>query len=608
MKKSGENYLWESDQVMDQIWEFVSFVIEYLPIAIFYSIILVIIFYYLKDRRQKQHAILRTHPILGKMRYVFEMIGPEFRQYWFFGDKEGKPVDRDTQETIAKAGKYASTVIGFGSKKDFNKPSFYLSNGMFPKNKEELRVDNAENIPTYVYQILNETLIDRKEKRHKSNIQPWLLQKEDEIVIGKNSPNPFRVNGFIGVSAMSYGALSKSAVKALSQGVAIAAGSYMNTGEGGISPYHLSKMYKPVKEPNQEGIYKKIYHIIDEMGMASNFDLYEKFHKKQEEYASFGTVLQEMIAEGWISESHAPLIFQVGSGLFGARKDGVYNEEEFIKNASRPEVKAIEMKLAQGAKVRGGKLPKEKITPEIAEIRGVGMGKDVESPNRFPLFEDMDGLFHWIEHWKSITKKPVGIKVVAGHRGSFEELVKRMKESGQGPDFITIDGGEGGTGATYQGMADSLGLPIYSGLMILNETLEKYGIRDRVTIIASGMLATADKMAIALALGADLINVARAAMNTIGCINSHRCNTNHCPVGVTTHIPNLEKGLVVEEKRYRTANYLATMRQEVFMLGASCGVPTPASLNKKHVVFHEPNGVVRTVDELHEILEKKAVQ
>src|SRR5690625_3572336 len=208
----------------------------------------------------------------------------------------------------------------------------------------------------------------------------------------------------------------------------------------------------------------------------------------------------------------------------------------------RPEVKAIEMKLAQGAKVRGGKLPKEKITPKIAEIRGIEMGRDVESPNRFPLFNDLDGLFHWITHWQKITGKPVGIKIVAGDNDSFEELAQYMKETGKHPDFISVDGAEGGTGATYQEMADRLGLPVFSGLYILDQTLRKYGVRDKVKIIASGMLATADKMAIALSLGADLIYVARAAMNTVGCINAAKCHTNLCPVGVTSYLLQLVSG------------------------------------------------------------------
>lgn len=563
--------------------------LKVLPFILFYGLILLLIYLYLKDKYQNQHSILKTHPLLGRLRYIFEMIGPEFRQYWFLNDKEGRPIDRDTQETIAKAGKYANTVIGFGSKKDFSKTDFYLSNSMFPLNVDELQVDNSSPITTYTYQIINESITSRKEKRNQKIIKPWHLTQDDSVVIGREREHPFKVKGLIGISAMSYGALSKSAVKALSQGVAISGGSFMNTGEGGISPYHLSKVYRIVEGAMvpSERLSRKIFSYIKEYPHASNFELEKKFgdHAK--------VTVQDLLEKGVLEEKGADLIFQVGSGLFGARKDGKYCEETFLKNALRPEVKAIEIKLAQGAKVRGGKLPKEKITKEIAEIRGVEMGKDVESPNRFPLFSDMEGLFKLITHWQKITGKPVGIKVVAGDDHSFDELAIHIKETGDTPDFISIDGAEGGTGATYQEMADGLGLPIFSGILILDQTLRRYGIRDNIKIIASGMLATANKMATALSLGADLIYVARAAMNTVGCINAGKCHTNLCPVGITSHLPHLEAGLAVEEKRFRTANYLTTMREGLFMLGASCGIDSPTKFNLKHITLRKSDNDVK---------------
>src|SRR5690625_1483367 len=569
-------------------------IFKLLPLIIFYGLIILIIYLFIKDKYQKQHAILKTHPILGRLRYIFEMIGPEFRQYWFLNDKEGRPVDRDTMETIAKAGKYANTVIGFGSKKDFSKTSFYLTNSMFPLNVDELSVDNDPPIKTYTYQILNESLTSRKEKLNQTVVKPWYLTDENQIIIGKDREHPFHVKGLVGVSAMSYGALSKSAVKALAQGVAISGGSFMNTGEGGISPYHLSKVYE-INNANQElvdRLSEKIVDFVTENPNCSHFDLENRFGK--------GVMfhVDQLVSQQVLTEKKPDLIFQIGSGLFGARKDGKYCEETFLTNALRPEVKAIELKLAQGAKVRGGKLPKEKITPEIAKIRGIEMGKDVESPNRFPLFNDLDGLFHWITHWQEITGKPVGIKVVAGDNNSFESFARHMKKTGQGPDFIAIDGAEGGTGATYQEMADSLGLPIYSGIHILNNTLRKYGVRDQVKIFASGMLATADKMAVALALGADLIYVARAAMNTVGCINAAKCHTNLCPVGITSHLPHLEAGVVVQEKRFRTANYLRTMREGLFMLGASCGIDSPSKFSNRHIALRETNNDVNKLEEV----------
>ena len=566
---------------------------KYVPLVLFYGLILLLIFLYLKDKFQTQHSILKTHPVLGRLRYMFEMIGPEMRQYWFSGDKEGKPVDRDTQETIARAGKYANTVIGFGSKKDFSITDFYLNNSMFPLNTEELSVDQTKMMESYTYQVLNESLLSRKEKRDQVTLKPWHLTEKNQVTIGPDRERPFHVKGMLGVSAMSYGALSASAVKVLAQGVAISGGSFMNTGEGGISPHHLSRVYevKDTDMPSFDRLSEKIVNFVAENPNSSHFDLEVHFGKMARSHA------ENLVDQGVLIGKSADLIFQLGSGLFGARKDGKYDEETFIKNASRPEVKAIEVKLAQGAKVRGGKLPKEKISPEIAEIRGIDMGKDIESPNRFPLFHDMDSLFHWVTHWQEITGKPVGIKVVAGDTHSFEELAQYMKDSGTHPDFISIDGAEGGTGATYQEMADRLGLPIYSGLHILDNTLRKYGVRDQVKVIASGMLATADKMAIALSLGADLIYIARAAMNTVGCINAGKCNTNLCPVGVTSHLPHLEAGIVVEEKRFRTANYLRTMREGLFMLGASCGIDSPTKFDHNHITLREVNNDVKKLQE-----------
>lgn len=568
-------------------------IFKMLPLILFYGLIILLIYLFIKDKYQNQHSILKTHPVLGRLRYIFEMVGPEFRQYWFLNDKEGRPVDRDTQEAIAKAGKYANTVIGFGSKKDFSKTSFFLTNSMFPLNVDELSVDNKKLYNSYTYQILNESVTSRKEKRNQVKLKPWHLTDENQIVIGKDRKHPFHVKGLIGVSAMSYGALSKSAVKALAQGVAISGGSYMNTGEGGISSYHLSRVYDVIDREQElrDHLSEKIVDFLDEHPNSSNFDLEERFGK--------GVMfhIDQLVEQGVLEQKTANLIFQIGSGLFGARKNGVYHEETFLKNALRPEVKAIELKLAQGAKVRGGKLPKEKITPEIAKIRGIEMGKDVESPNRFPLFSDMEGLFDWITHWQEITGKPVGIKVVAGDNNSFEDLAQYMKETGKHPDFIAIDGAEGGTGATYQEMADSLGLPIYSGIHILDQTLRKYGVRDQVKIFASGMLATADKMAIALSLGADLIYIARAAMNTVGCINAGKCHTNLCPVGITSHLPHLEAGVAVQEKRFRTANYLKTMREGLFMLGASCGIDSPSKFSQRHIAIRESNNNVNKVEE-----------
>lgn len=569
-----------------------------------------LIWLYFHDKYQSQHSINRNFPILGHIRSISTKLGPKLRQYFFLNDKEEKPMDRNTYESVVKISKYGETIQSFGSLEDFSKPRFYLSNSMFPKNIEELRVDNSVPLITYKYKILEETSFSRKEKiQLDENVKPWYLHKDDEIVIGPDSPNPFKVRGFIGVSAMSYGALSKSAVKALTQGTILSGESWINTGEGGISKYHLSKMYfinknidnsykhKKIMDSPQNKDLEKVYSFIEKKHTTSNFDIEEEFGEKGLE------ALKVLVEKKIIIEKSANLIFQISSGLFGARVKGesepIFSEEEFVKNASLPEVKAIEIKLAQGAKTKGGHVEGSKVTPEIAEIRGVEPYKTIESPNRFKQFHDIDTLFDFIKKLKDLSKKPVGIKVVIGSPESMCEIAEAIKTKGYGPDFITVDGGEGGTGATFQEMADTVGLPVYSAILIADSTLKQYGVRDKVKLIASGMLATPDKAAIALAMGADLINVARAAMNTIGCINARECHTNHCPTGVTSHLPKLEQGLVVQEKRFRTANYLTGMRKSIFILAAACGVESPLLLRRKHVVFNDKNAKAERLDKIH---------
>jgi glutamate synthase domain-containing protein 2 len=563
---------------------------------------------------QKQHSILRTHPVVGRFRYVFEMIGPELRQYFIWGDKEGKPVDRDTQGYIAKAGKYGSTVIGFGSRKDFSQEGFYLNNSMFPKNMDEMAVDNTQLIQTtYKYKIEKEGLISRTESRYQTTTKPWLLSDQDIQTIGEYNqvPFPYRTKGIVGISAMSFGSLSDHAVMTLAQGAAIATGSWMNTGEGGISPYHLSKIYELRDQsvsPPQDPMENMVYQFVKSRILVSNFEILKHLggiaHDSMEVFEMEAHPMLQatnrLVNAGVLLMKSTDLIYQIGSAKNGASLDGhgTFDDETFLRTVGRPEVKLIEVKLAQGAKVRGGKLPLSKLTPMLRIIRGIpaDWNEDVEAPNRFADFDDIPSLIQFVEKLRQLSGKPVGIKVVAGSELALEELALYMVETGRGPDFLTIDGGEGGTGATYMEMADSLGLPLYAGLMIVDQTLRKHGVRDRVKIFASGMLATADKMAIALAFGADFINVARAAMNTIGCINALKCHTNECPTGVTSNNPELKKGLIIEEKRFRTANYLTTVREGVFMLAASCGIHTPVLFERSHVTFKDRNASTTRMD------------
>ncbi len=492
------------------------------------------------DVRQRQHSVLRNFPVLGKVRYILEMIGPEMRQYLFNHDTEGKPFSRVEFLNVVLAGKYMKNIIAFGSKRDFQAPGYYIRNAMFAKQITELRVDQDQLRETQKYVIDKETLFSRKEHAEKLQAKPWLLADEDAVVIGPNCKYPFRVKGLVGMSGMSYGALGEHAITALSNGLGMAGGTWMNTGEGGLSPHHL--------------------------------------------------------------KGDADIIMQIGPGLFGVRTtDGEIDWEQVKEKAAIPQVKAFELKLAQGAKTRGGHVEGKKVTPEIAKIRGVEPYKTIDSPNRFKEFHDMDSLMRFVEQMKEATQKPVGIKIVVGAPDSVDELAAYMKRTGMGPDFISIDGGEGGTGATYQELADSVGLPIRSALMIADRTLRKYGVRERVKIIASGKLFTPDRVAIALCMGADLIQIARGFMISVGCIGAEKCHTNQCPVGVATTDPKLQKALVIPEKQYRVANYVLALRESLFVLAAAAGLASPTEFSPHHAVYKDDKGRVYTLQELFDI-------
>lgn len=493
------------------------------------------IFLYVYDRRQKQHAILRNYPILGRMRYVLEKTGPELRQYLFDDDNDGEPFNREEYLHMVLPGKYLSSVIGFGSKRDFNKAGYFIRNAMFTKQNEEMRVDNENLVDTMRYVIDADHLFARKEHREEIPTLPWLLPEEDAIVIGPNCEHPFHVHSLLGQSAMSYGALGEHAITALSKGIGMAKGAWMNTGEGGLSPHHLA--------------------------------------------------------------GDADIIAQIGSGLFGFRtEDGEFSWERLREKAEIPQVKAFEIKLAQGAKMRGGHVEGAKVTEEIAAIRNVVPYTTINSPNRFHQFDDYPTLFTFIEKIRQHAGKPVGIKVVIGSKQDAEELASFMLETGMGPDFISLDGGEGGSGATYQDLADGVGLPLRSAIILLDDALRKFEVRDRVKIIASGKITTPDRAAIVLAMGADLVQIARGFMISVGCIMAHRCHTNDCPAGVATTDKALQQGLVVEEKQYRVTNYILTMREGLFRIAAAAGLDSPTKFERHHVVYKDDRGRVFPVE------------
>ena len=306
---------------------------DYITVAVFIVFVVVVfgiisigISLYFFDKNQAASPVLRNYPLLGRMRYFLEQIGPELRQYWFTNDREGRPFSRADYQHIVKSAKYKQDIIGFGSTKDYDEPGFYIKNAMFPKLISELKINDQEVVETNRYRILNEPIFTRREEVLEKHLsQAFLLQDDDAIVIGSNTRQPFVVKGQIGMSAMSYGSLGKNAITALSEGIAMAKGSWMNSGEGGLSPYHLA--------------------------------------------------------------GGADIIFQIGPGLFGVRdKEGNFDWEELKRKNEIPEIKAYELKFAQGAKVRGGHVDGEKVTPEIAEIRKVEPWKTIDSPNRFKEF------------------------------------------------------------------------------------------------------------------------------------------------------------------------------------------------------------------------------
>ncbi len=496
-----------------------------------FILLVMVVYYFLFDRKQKEHSVLRNYPLIGRMRYFLEKIGPELRQYWFDSDSEGKPIPRDDYIHIVKAAKYKRQVIGFGAKRDFDKEGFYIRNDMFPRLTEELDIDRDTVSLTNRYLLIRDPLFTRRvEKLEKDESLAYLLRDEDAVVIGPKVKNPFVAKGIIGMSAMSYGALGKNAITALSKGLAQAKGTWMNTGEGGLSPYHL--------------------------------------------------------------EGGVDLIMQIGPALFGIRdSEGRLDEKELKRKSELPEIKAFEIKLAQGAKTRGGHIDAEKVTPEIADIRKLVPYHSIDSPNRFHEFDNVEKMCEFIEYVRGVTEKPVGVKIVVGGVDSVIPLAKYMRDTGKGPDFITIDGSEGGTGASYPDLSESVGLPIKSALPILHATLKKYGVRDKVKIIASGKLYSPDKIAIALAMGADLVNIARGFMISVGCIQTLKCHTNSCPVGVTTTDEDLQKALVVDEKKHRVANYVITLRKGLFRVSAAAGLQSPTQFSEKNIMYKDDHDV-----------------
>ena len=477
--------------MIDSISPEVLFTLEllvYLFILIVGSTILGIIILYFYDKTQKNSTLRRNYPVIARFRYIFEHAGEFLRQYLFAQDREELPFNRAQRSWCYRASKNVDSTVAFGSSKNIHAPgALHFISSLFPVLSQDSK-------------------------------------KLSEIIIGPYAGKPYKTNSVINISGMSYGAISVPAVRALSKG-AKAAGIWLNTGEGGLSPYHL--------------------------------------------------------------EGGCDLIYQIGTAKFGVRNLlGGFDDEKLKEVAAHEQVKMFEIKLSQGAKPgKGGILPAVKVTEEIAKIRGIEEGKDAISPNRHPELNSLDDILDMIAHVRTITHKPVGFKTVIGTYW-IDELCAKIHERGveSAPDFITIDSCEGGTGAAPMSLIDNMGVPISESLPKVVNILNKHNLKDRIKIIASGKLINPPEVAWALCAGADFVVTARGFMLALGCIQALQCNKNTCPTGITTHKKKLQYGLDPDEKSVRVANFAQNMVKELSVMAHSCGVESPREFNRDHVL------------------------
>jgi len=437
-----------------------------------------------RDLTQTSHAVLRNYPIAAHLRFLLEEIRPEMRQYFFESEKDGKPFSRDTRAVIYQRAKMVLDKRPFGTQED-------------------------------VY-------LDGYEWMHHSVAPKPLATEGFRLTIGgPDCTRPYSASIF-NVSAMSFGALSPNAVRALNGGAKLG-GFAQDTGEGGISPYHR------------------------EMG--------------------------------------GDLIWEVGSGYFGCRTaDGNFDPEKFEALACLDQVRMVELKMSQGAKPgHGGVLPAAKVSEEIAAIRGVPVGEDCISPSYHKAFSDPIGMMQFIAEMRRRSGgKPAGFKLCIGHPWEFLAICKAMRETGIYPDFIVVDGNEGGTGAAPLEFMDHIGMPMREGVNFVHNALVGIDARDRIRIGASGKIATAFDIARAMALGADWCNAARGFMFSIGCIQSLSCHTDRCPTGVTTQDPTRSRALVVPDKLTRVTNYHHATMHALAEMTAAGGFHHPNEIRPWH--------------------------
>lgn len=460
----------------------------------------------IRDLHQTRHAIRRNYPVIGNLRFVFESIRPEMRQYFIEDDTQQLPFSRVNRSLVYQRAKKESDKRPFGTQHDVYGDDYeWINHSMNPIHPES------------------------------SNFRV--------TVGGPDCTQPYSLSA-LNISAMSFGALSANAVLALNKGAAL--GNFAHdTGEGGISNYHLA-------------------------------------HK-------------------------GDLIWNIGSGYFGCRDDaGNFSDEAFAQRATQSSIKMIEIKLSQGAKPgHGGMLPGPKVTLEIANARGVRPWQDCNSPAKHSAFSTPIELMEFIVKLRRLSGgKPVGFKLCIGHPWEWFAIAKAMLKTGITPDFIVVDGAEGGTGAAPVEFVDHVGTPLREGLRLVHNTLVGIGLREQIKLGASGKVISAFDMARIMALGADWCNSARAFMFAVGCIQAQVCHTGKCPTGVTTQDPKRQEALVVSDKSERVANYHANTLSALAELLGAAGLAHPGDLRPHHIAKRISNSEVRVLSALFPDLKK----
>ena len=456
------------------------------------------------DLFQRKHTLLRIYPVIGHGRYLMEHIRPEIQQYFVESDIDGRPFNREHRSVIYQRAKGHPDTTAFGTQRD-------------------------------VLEVGYEWMVHSLAPRPVPKTEPRVR------LGGPACEKPYEASHF-NIGAMSFGALSRPAILALNGG-ARRGGFLHNTGEGGISPYHL--------EPGGD------------------------------------------------------LVWQIGTAYFGCRdRGGRFCASRFQENAALEAVKAIEIKLSQGAKPgHGGMLPKEKITPEVAAIRGIPMGVDIVSPSAHSAFSTPAELMEFVARLRELSGgKPVGFKLCVGFVEEILALCRAMLETGITPDFITVDGGEGGTGAAPLELANSVGMPLREGLRVVDNALRGVGLRDQLRIIACGKIVTGFDLFRAIALGADLCYAARPMLLALGCIQARRCNANTCPVGIATQAPARFRAIDIEDKTERVASYHRKTIRAFLELLAGAGLERPSQIRLHHVMRRVDPVTVRHFGQIYPAL------